>query len=64
MKKRRNGETKSDGSHEHKNNPWPVSEASKAKKIKKAPAKRKKLEPVEDPDADITVALVNNATPF
>ena len=47
--------------HEHKSDPWPVSEASK-KKSKKAPAKkasRKKLDPVEDPDAEITVALVN-----
>jgi len=56
---RKNGETKSDGSHEHKSDPWPVSEASKAKKTKKAPAKRKKLDPVEDPDADLTPALVN-----
>ena len=41
---RKNGETKSDGAHEHKNDPWPVSEASKPKKAKKAPAKRKKAD--------------------
>eukprot|EP01043_Picozoa_sp_COSAG02_P020345 COSAG02_NODE_1002_length_15290_cov_16.085314_1_plen_316_part_10 len=56
---RKNGETKSDGAHEHKSDPWPVSEASKPKKAKKAPAKRKKRDAVEDPDAELTPALVN-----
>ena len=56
---RKNGETKSDGSHEHKSDPWPVSEASKAKSTKKTPTRKRKIDPVEDPDADITVALVN-----
>ena len=56
---RKNGETKSDGSHEHKSDPWPVSEASKAKKAPAKKARKRKLDPVENPDADITVALVN-----
>ena len=56
---RKNGETKSDGSHEHKSDPWPVSEASKAKKAPAKKARKRKIDPVEDPDADITVALVN-----
>eukprot|EP01044_Picomonas_judraskeda_P012468 COSAG03_NODE_1785_length_3524_cov_2.658302_1_plen_257_part_10 len=56
---RKNGETKSDGSHEHKSDPWPVSEASKAKRAPAQKARKRKLDPVEDPDAEITVALVN-----
>ena len=56
---RKNGETKSDGSHEHKSDPWPVSEASKAKSTKKTPTRKRKIDPVEDPDAELTPALVN-----
>ena len=56
---RKNGETKSDGSHEHKSDPWPVAEASKAKKAPAQKARKRKLDPVEDPDADLTPALVN-----
>ena len=55
---RKDGTTRSDGKHEHKKNPWPT-ENSKAAPAPKPKSRRKKLDPIEDPDADITVALVN-----
>eukprot|EP01046_Picozoa_sp_COSAG06_P062179 COSAG06_NODE_13929_length_1205_cov_0.920434_1_plen_346_part_10 len=55
---RKNGKTVSDGAHDHKKDPWPSDAApAKAKKAKKST--KKKVDPIEDPDADITVALVN-----
>jgi hypothetical protein len=55
---RKDGTTRSDGKHEHKKNPWPT-ENSKAAPAPKPKSRRKKLDPIEDPDADITVDLVN-----
>lgn len=55
---RKDGTTRSDGKHEHKKNPWPT-ENSKVAPAPKPKSRRKKLDPIEDPDADITVALVN-----
>ena len=48
------GETKSDGAHEHRTDPWPVTE--KAKPKKKAPPK--KYNAVTDPKAKLTGKLV------
>ena len=55
------GQTRSDGAHAHAVDPWPIKNPSAAaapkKKPRKAPAKPK--DPLVDPDANITVALVN-----
>ena len=52
------GPTRTFLDHEHKKNPWPT-ENSKAAPVPKPKSRRKKLDPIEDPDADITVDLVN-----
>ena len=57
---RKDGTTRSDGKHEHKKNPWPT-ENSKAAPVPKPKSRRKKVDPIEDPDADITVDLVRLA---
>ena len=49
------GETKSDGAHEHRTDPWPVTEKAKPKPKKKAP---KKYNAVTDPKAKLTGKLV------
>ena len=57
---RKNGKTVSDGAHDHKKDPWPSDAApAKAKKAKKAKKSKKKVPDIEDPDADLTVDLVN-----
>ena len=55
---RKDGGTRTDGKHEHKKNPWPI-ETTKTVPAPKSKSSTKKLDPIEDPDADITVDLVN-----
>jgi len=58
---RKDGKTVADGSHDHENDPWPSDAKAGAskKKTKKTKKKKKNIDPVEDPDAELTVELVN-----
>ena len=56
---RKDGTTRSDGKHEHEKNPWPTEKSKAPAPAPKPKARKKKLDPIEDPDADITVDLVN-----
>ena len=61
---RKDGTTRSDGKHEHEKNPWPTEKSKAPAPAPKPKARKKKLDPIEDPDADITVDLVNGQARF
>ena len=57
---RTDGKTVTDGNHSHTTDPWPSYKVTKPKKAtNKKKAAKKKVDPIEDPEAELTVTLVN-----